>query len=154
MENETAPDPDPLVLDTEALSPRVARQSAIRTVNGPEPSSATVSDYLSVLTGEIRKEGHQAIKVDIFYVPGRLLLKLPDFAQYLTLLSAEEDEPLQALAHKILDDLNNELVARWVQVRLEQKDADNPVFRERVMAEDQEPRWSNPALMARIPPLT
>jgi 7-cyano-7-deazaguanine reductase len=46
----------------------------------------------------------------------------------------------------VLDDLNNELVPRWVELTVE-RDAPLP---HRVVIEDRQPNWDNPQLMARL----
>ncbi|PWC85229.1 hypothetical protein TSH100_16090 [Azospirillum sp. TSH100] len=53
---------------------------------------------------------------------------------------------LEALAVAILDDLNNELVPRWVEVAVE---SDVPLPH-RVVIEDRQPTWDNPRLLGRL----
>ncbi|MCH8835488.1 MAG: hypothetical protein IH925_06035, partial [Proteobacteria bacterium] len=51
----------------------------------------------------------------------------------------------------ILDDINNEVVARWVQVALSVPNGALPgVGNHGVMLEDRQPKWDNAALLSRL----
>ena len=51
----------------------------------------------------------------------------------------------------ILDDVNNEVVPRWVQVTVTAPgDRAAGVDGHGVMLEDRQPRWDNPALLSRL----
>jgi 7-cyano-7-deazaguanine reductase len=80
----------------------------------------------------------------IRYVPDREVLDPASVHAYsggLPTLALEE----QALA--VLDDLLNELVPRWIEVRAERADP----LPHRVTVEDSQPAWQNPSLLARLP---
>jgi 7-cyano-7-deazaguanine reductase len=58
---------------------------------------------------------------------------------------------LEALATAVLDDINNEVVARWVQVVISAPAPDEPgVDGHSVMLEDRQPKWENDSLLSRL----
>ena len=59
---------------------------------------------------------------------------------------------LEAVAVAVLDDVNNEVVPRWVQVAVSYENADaGERERHAVLIEDRQPGWDNPSLLARLP---
>jgi len=58
---------------------------------------------------------------------------------------------LESVATVLINDLNNELVPRWVQIRIEiTPQPDAPALFHTVTLEDKQPKWSNPELLARL----
>ncbi|CAO3434273.1 hypothetical protein [Azospirillum doebereinerae] len=112
-----------------------------RLTTAPSPDSR--HDFLV----ELRGEPAAGTRLTVRLVPDRLVLEPAGFAAYLTEL--EGTAGLEALAMAVLDDLNNELVPRWVEVAAE-RDAPLP---HRVVIEDRQPNWDNPRLIDRLPPL-
>jgi hypothetical protein len=79
------------------------------------------------------------------YVPDRLILDLDSLVEYLEALADEPWETLEAAATAALDDLINELVARWTRLQL--MAGDSP--RQTIIIDDRQPNWDNPALLKR-----
>ncbi|MBP2298905.1 hypothetical protein [Azospirillum picis] len=106
-----------------------------------QPSPDPRHDYLV----ELRGEPQGGTRLLLRLVPDRLVLEPAGFAGY---LGGFADFPggLEALALALLDDINNELVPRWVEVTVE-RDAPLP---HRVVIEDRQPTWDNPQLMGRL----
>ena len=79
------------------------------------------------------------------YVPDRLVLTPRAFADYLGQLDSAPWQTLEELVVTVLDDLNNQLVPRWVRVTgsLEQ----GPI-RHHATAQDRQPGWDNPGLLS------
>lgn len=123
-----------------------SRRSLLTTAANPGPHH----DYLVSLTGFVHRTGavNGHTTLSIRYVPDRAILAPPIFELYLDAL-AGQDRPPETLAITVLDDLNNELLPRWLQVAVTR---DHP-FDHRVVVEDRQPTWDNPAVMARLPPL-
>lgn len=113
------------------------RREALATV--PSPDSR--HDFLVELRGEPLPGSRLLIRM----VPDRLILEASGFAAYLAHPFDGLSSP-EALAVAILDDLNNELVPRWVEVTVERDDP----LPHRVVIEDRQPTWDNPALLARL----
>lgn len=105
-------------------------------------------DYLVALVGDLAGELGE-VRLTVRYVPDRLILAPPAFVAYLAALGGAEWPSLEALAAAVLDDLNNELVARWVQVAAEAEAAAG--LRHVVVLEDRQPRWDNRVLLERLP---
>ncbi|BAI73816.1 hypothetical protein AZL_a02850 (plasmid) [Azospirillum sp. B510] len=101
-------------------------------------------DFLVELRGEPLPE----VRLTVLLVPDLLVPEPGGFVAYLAEFAGFADG-LEALAVAILDDLNNELVPRWVEVAVE-SDAPLP---HRVVIEDRQPSWDNPKLMGRLRPL-
>ena len=126
-------------------SDRLARQASIETLSNPN----TANDYLCRQVSEIGM--NNPIMVSLCYVPGKLIISTESFGQYLHSLNISSDLSLESLAHTILDDLNNELVPRWIQISLFAND--HGLDRgHKILIEDREPRWDNPNLLSRLPP--
>ncbi len=108
------------------------------------PSPDARHDFLVELSGGPLP----GVRLTLRLVPDLLV---PDPASVLDYLAEFAGFPdgLEALAVAILDDLNNELVPRWVEVAVE-SDAPLP---HRVVIEDRQPAWDNPRLLARLRPL-
>lgn len=121
---------------------RVARQESITTHPLPD---ATV-EFLCNLESDL-----PAINATIrlTYVPYKNVLSADCFAAYLKELPQPGDAAnvLERYAAMMLDDLNNELVPRWLQLVLTRRRDDGTV--QRVLVEDKQPRWNNKVLLAR-----
>jgi len=103
-------------------------------------------DYIVTLSGTMAG----TYQVNIRYIPDLAILNPASLKTYLTKLAAMEWDRLEAVGLTILNDLNNELVPRWVQVTVSGNSAD---MAHRVTLEDRQPRWDNPKLLSRIGPL-
>ena len=78
------------------------------------------------------------------FVPDRLILDAQALPQYGVVLAAQEWTSPEALAAAAFDDLNNELVPRWLNLRLDAGDS------HRVVLEDRQPGWETPHLLDRL----
>jgi 7-cyano-7-deazaguanine reductase len=100
-------------------------------------------DYLVTLQVTISK----SFGVVIRYIPDLAILDTAAVNNYFATLGAINWENLEELGLTILNDLNNELVPRWVQVTVSGTSAG---IAHCVTLEDRQPRWDNPALLSRI----
>jgi len=101
-------------------------------------------DYITSLESFIATKN---LRLTLRYIPDKVILDADCFAPYVEQITAKADI-LEEAATIILEDLNNELVARWVQVVVYKDDEQDS--QHCVILEDQQPQWSNPHLMARI----
>jgi 7-cyano-7-deazaguanine reductase len=115
-----------------------ARRSHLRNADNPEPRI----DYVVTLEGSIGGK-----RVRLRYVPDQHILLPDSLSEYLTAFDPAGTH-LESIAATILHDLNNELVARWVQVSVWNSDASGSTHR--VVIEDHQPKWDNPGLLARL----
>lgn len=120
--------------------PHAQRRDRLKVAANP----GTALDYLNVLRAEA--PGAEAL-VTLRYVPDKLTLESQTFADYLTAFESYSDKALEELAIAILEDINNEVVPRWVQVTAVRTHGDTT---HRVLVEDRQPKWDNPALLARL----
>ena len=128
--------------ETDRTPDRLKRQSTLETAPNPNPGI----DYVSQLSV---KAIDDYATVHIRYIPDKLLLTTEAFEMYLHAFSPSDFESLEDLTLTILDDLNNELVARWIQVAVE-ANAKGLDRGHRVMVEDRQPKWDNPFLLSRL----
>ncbi|WP_135075979.1 hypothetical protein [Terasakiella sp. SH-1] len=117
------------------------RRNLIKTQDNPNKAI----DYLVSLKGQCpQAKRHLTLR----YAPDRLIMERNCFQNYMVALFADANLPIETIANTLLEDINNELVARWVQVKVsEDFDEANQHF---VIVEDQQPQWDNPHFMARL----
>jgi 7-cyano-7-deazaguanine reductase len=111
-------------------------------------------DYLAALDGDIAPlkgcAGGTA-SLRLVYVPDKAVLPPAGFSRYLEALGKETWVSLEGVAVTVLGDINNELVPRWVRVRVAAESVLLPgVSAHTVTAEDHQPGWDNPALLSRL----
>lgn len=111
----------------------------VHLTTAPNPDSG--HDYLVRLGGAVGKA-----TLTVRYVPDRVVLAPQTFADYLRSLSHAPLTGLEALALAVVEDFNNELVPRWLQVTALGL---TPIEHE-VIIEDRQPGWHNPQFIARI----
>lgn len=103
-------------------------------------------DYFSCLSDCF---GEPTIDISLRYVPDKLLLDPGAFSRYLTHLSEDVPKSFEELALMVLEDVNNEIVPRWVQIEVARRGSDEQ--QHQVIVVDQQPRWQNPNLLNRLP---
>ena len=116
------------------MDERVARQEAIKII-------ATASSRPETLL-RIKGEFHPNHRVCVRYVPDRYLLPKGAFQEYLPTVPEEIWQETSNAAFVIMDDLNNQLVPKWIQVMVE-SDTDAALI------EDRQPQWQNAPLLSR-----
>ncbi len=113
-------------------------------------------DYVVTLTGRLAV-ARAPLRVVLRYVPDRMVLPAGAFAAYIEELGADDWTSIEALAVAMVEDLNSELIPRWLRVSLiaEGNGADRDgAAGYRVDVEDRQPNWDNSSLLARLAPAT
>lgn len=111
------------------------------------PNPQTGLDYLVAIDAA----ASPAREIRLRYVPDKLLLRPDAFETYLSTLTSTDELPAEELALAIVEDINNEVVPRWVQVQIKDS-ANDPAPKAgayRVLIEDRQPNWDNPQIVAR-----
>lgn len=91
------------------------------------------------------------VSIVVRYIPDRFIISSDAFAGYLSSLELDEWSSLEHLAATVLDDLTNEVVARWTQLSMAQGAGDGGgVSSHEILLEDRQPHWDNPALLERL----
>ena len=94
------------------------------------------------------------VTVTLLYIPDRLVLPPGKFSAYLEALDGCAWPTPEAAAAAVLADVNNELIPRWVQVRLDaaagRGNGPGGAERHGVILEDRQPGWDNPDLLGRL----
>ena len=83
------------------------------------------------------------IQIRIMYIPDRLVLPGKCLQAYFNAVSTSDCEAQEALAVQLLDDFNNEIAPRWVQIDITTPGA-------QITATDRQPGWENPNLLSTI----
>lgn len=125
------------------------RRNLIKVSANPNPKL----DYVSGFEGKISPVAldHPA-ELIIRYVPDRLILLADGFDTYLGSLEQALWPSLEELAVVLLDDIRNEVVARWVQVNLKYQPTRHPHLNRQVITlEDYQPDWDNDILLSHLP---
>ena len=117
----------------------LVRREHLETVENPN----TRLDYVISLSGDIAG----LCRVDLRYVPDRVILAPESLTIYFERLQSVQWARLENVAVAMVSDLNNELVPRWVQLKVSGR---TDGLEHHVTLEDRQPKWDNPALLARI----
>ena len=106
-------------------------------------------DYVVTLAGHARGEHDGNVTVTLRYVPDRVVLAAAAFQAYLDAVG--DGVSREEMAVTLLEDINNEVVPRWVHVTVAtDAGGDDGVLSHRVTAEDRQPGWSNEAVLSRL----
>ena len=122
----------------------LTRRRLLITLANPDDSI----DYLVSLDGLIKQTGRTSIDVKLYYVPDRQILETTTLSVYLDSVGAEEFPSIEYAGILLLDDFNNELVPRWLQITLSQNigvKGNSQLHESRF--QDSQPNWSNPQLL-------
>ena len=138
-------DPVQRASHAEAAAPHddtAARRSLLTATPNPEGRL----DYLVSLSGRLSADQGSPITLTIRYVPDRLIVSSAAWMAYTARLSDHETGTLESLASVILSDFANELVPRWLEVRLRHALPDGGV--QAVGMQERQPQWSDAGLAA------
>ncbi len=100
-------------------------------------------DYIVTL----QAKGPKAQSITFRYIPDKVILEGNIFAPYINDVILAESS-VETAATTILEDMNNELVPRWLQVIMIVED--NQGAEHHVAIEDHQPQWNNTGLLSRI----
>jgi hypothetical protein len=116
------------------------RRACLQTMANP----AADHDRISILSGELPTSGligGGPIRVDLRYIADRDLIAATALAEYFQVAAREPCESLDAYADMVLSDLTNELIPRWIWLRMQSSG-------HQVIQQDRQPAWDNPGLLA------
>ena len=111
------------------------------------PNPGEHHEYMVMLEGPLAL-ADQPVEAALSYVADRRVLSMDAFGSYLDAVVTAAWPTLEAVAEAMLADMNNELVPRWVQIRLVAGPGERGEYHS-VIIEDRQPGWDNPALLAR-----
>ncbi len=125
------------------------RRGLLGAVNNPERKI----DYVSQLGGAFIARGvDQRVTLRVRYIPDKLILLPERFESYLQHVETLDMDTLEALAALILTDVSNELVARWVELKLTGAPVMDALTAHEIIMEDRQPGWDNDRFLARLHP--
>ena len=109
-----------------------------------------MSAFLISLGDSLMMEDHGTFDVRVTYVPGSFILNVTSFHSYLMALGTSTEMTPERSGKTLLEDINNELVPRWVRVTLIGRRAAAVGGSYRCLFQDSQPNWSNPSLTAAV----
>jgi hypothetical protein len=128
--------------DAPSLPPHHERRQILAT----RPNPRRPIDYLVELQTTLPKPLTKGpVSLVLSYVPDSLILDPNCLDDYLTALAEEPWETLEAAATAALEDIINELVARWTRLQLTAGGKPGHT----IILEDRQPNWENAALLNR-----
>ncbi|MBT4933000.1 MAG: hypothetical protein HOL66_09100 [Rhodospirillaceae bacterium] len=109
-------------------------------------------DYVITITGHMATHNDvERSVVSLRYVPDKMILQPATFGHYLDALGTLDWAALEEAAAAVLNDVNNEIIARWVQVGISAPDQVHPgIDSHEVLLEDRQPNWDNAGLLSRL----
>lgn len=130
------------------MAKREERRKLIHPTSNPRGSS----EYIAQLQHKLAPVGLDAargILLNLYYVPDKLMMRAEDYDKYLTYFEtkAEGYASIEQLGSDIIDDLNNELVPKWIHLNITAEHAHTIHC---VSFEERQPDWDNPFLLSRL----
>jgi len=124
------------------------RRSLLATERNPDSKL----DYVITITGQIAAHREpDSSSINLRYVPDKVILQPVSFGRYLDALGTVDWTALEEVAAAVLNDVNNELIARWVQVGISAPGQTHlGIDRHEVLLEDHQPNWENAGLLSRL----
>tara|TARA_B100000214_G_C23430139_1_gene384448 strand:- start:93 stop:479 length:387 start_codon:yes stop_codon:yes gene_type:complete len=120
--------------------PIESRGQLYRTFLKTTPNPNPKLDYLT----ELRKQISSTLSVTLTYIPDKLLLRPEAFIGYLEVALPALAEPYESFAHVFLEDVNNEVVPRWLRVVV----ISEKIPTRRIVLIDSQPKWNNASILA------
>lgn len=122
------------------------RRSHIKTTPNPDERL----DYVITLTGILGlRAAERSCQISIRYIPDKLIISQASFAVYLDAVGEMEWTNLEEAATAMLEDMSNEVVPRWMQLKAMLSDR-AAALSHQIVLEDKQPQWDNPSLLARL----
>jgi len=124
-----------------------------RTLLNVSPNPNLNLDYVTGFEGRIGAPAFEhPADVILRYVPDRSILEAASYEAYLETIEQGSWGSLEEMAVTLLDDIRNELVARWVQVIVKhQPQGLSHLQRQAITLEDYQPNWDNEELLSHLP---
>ena len=125
----------------------IERRSRLSSTANPDKKL----DYIVTLEGHLPNSQSHSRHIALRYVPDRDVLDAKSFGVYLEALSQSPWATPEDLVVTILSDINNQIVARWIQVSLNVPELQHhAVETHAVVIEDRQPGWNNAGLLSRL----
>ena len=115
-------------------------------ITQPNPDASI--DYLVSLGGQINRSESKSITIQIYYVPDQVILDETSLSTYLKSIGAEVFPSSEHAGIMVLNDFNNELIPRWLQITLSQPfNIDGYAQIHEIRYQDRQPNWRNSPLL-------
>jgi len=119
-----------------------------RSILSSEPNPDQRLDYVVCLQAPLEASiSESPIEARLRYVPDRVILRPESLNDYLEQTGALDWSSLEELAVTILNDINDELIARWIEITII-LDTDNT--HHDVVLEERQPQWQGHDILSRL----
>lgn len=119
------------------------RRSTLAIDHNPRPDIDYVVGATGQITSAVPAGATAQVELILQYVPDRDILTSTGWTHYLATLDNSPWASVEALATAVFDDLINELVPRWLCLRVN-------VAGQFAILQDQQPNWHNSDLLTTI----
>lgn len=130
----------------------MANDEIRRKLINPVPNPRKDGEYIVQLIHKLAPmdlEAQSGVELRLYYVPDRLVTGVDDYHTYLSHFETNESgySSYEELGSDIIDDLNNELVPKWIHLHII---AEHAHTIHRVKFEERQPNWDNVFLLSRL----
>ncbi len=113
---------------------------------------APTSPGVSSLNAVFAADGAE-IGIRVRYVADRAALAPESLPRYLALFGGVRAVPFETLAQTILEDITDQIIPCWIEIRLRRDDVRSGVaVGHEVRVEDRQPRWRENGVLDRLEP--
>jgi hypothetical protein len=124
------------------------RRKLINPIKNPRKDGEYIVQLLHRLA-PMDLEAQSGVELRLYYVPDRLVVDADDYDKYLSYFETKASgyKSYEELGSDIIDDLNNELVPKWIHLHII---AEHAHTIHRVKFEERQPNWDNAFLLSRL----
>jgi len=120
-----------------------------RSLLSSNPNPDRRLDYVCSLGARIQVPFVKSpLQFRVRYVPDRVILAPESLDAYLDKVGKFQWPSLEDFSVAVLGDLNDELIARWIEVSLSVEDSN---FFHDVVLEERQPEWEDSGILSRLP---
>ena len=128
------------------------KTQARRKLIQPSKNPRKDSDYIIQLKHKLAPKGLDAargVELKLFYIPDKLIVGAQDYDKYLLYFETKVDDynSFEKLGSDIIDDLNNELIPKWIHLSIT---AEHAQTMHSLSFEERQPNWDNSFLLSRL----
>lgn len=116
-------------------------------------------DYVTRLTGFFKNiesyelEDVESVECRLRYIPDKAIIVAESFRNYLDLLDEMPFNTLEQAVGVILEDIEEAIDPRWIQLHLSQQVVMGGLQEHEIMVEETKEDWQNDQLLSRLKPI-
>lgn len=123
-----------------------------RKIISPHKNPRKDSEYIIQLKHRLAPNGLDAargVELKLYYIPDKFVVEADNYDKYLLFFEtkSQQYDSFEKLGSDIIDDLNNELIPKWIHLNITAEHAHTIHC---VSYEERQPNWDNPFLLSRL----